>query len=273
MPVSPPEPFVKWAGGKRLLADQILAELPRPHDSRYFEPFLGGGAVFFRLGPGRAILSDFNEDLVDAFKAVREDVEKVISALRGLTYGEDEYYRIRAARPRSLAEKAARFIYLNKTCFNGLYRVNLDGQFNVPFGRHPKALVICDEDQLRSASRALQVAVLRHGDFGKFLRLAREGDVAYLDPPYTTAHSNNGFIEYNARIFSWADQARLARHAHILTGRGVRLLISNADHPSIRALYSDTSRFRVIQIRRPSTVAGKAAHRKAATELLIAGRN
>jgi DNA adenine methylase len=180
---------------------------------RYVEPFLGGGAMFFALCPERALLADLNKELIDVFRTVRDEVDSVIKALRPLKNNEDTYYAIRASKPRNAAMKAARFIYLNKTCFNGLYRVNTRGEFNVPFGRHGAQLVICDERQLRAASEALAATDFDSADFGATVRRARAGDLVYFDPPYTTAHTNNGFIEYNQRVFSWADQRRLARVA------------------------------------------------------------
>lgn len=263
-------PFVKWAGGKRLLIPQLIGHLPvQPEGRRYFEPFLGGGAMFFALAPDRAILSDLNEELVDVFRTVRDDVDAVIAALRPMKYDEATYYSVRASKPRKAATRAARFIYLNKTCFNGLYRVNTKGEFNVPFGRHTNVLV-CDELQLLAASEALAVTDLSVADFGLTARRAREGDLMYFDPPYTTAHTNNGFIEYNQRVFSWEDQRRLARVALGLVERGVLVAISNADHPSITALY-ESDRFLINRIQRPSTMAGNSKHRFVATELLIVG--
>jgi DNA adenine methylase len=265
-------PFVKWAGGKRLLLPKLLPLLPSLEAGRrYSEPFLGGGAVFFALQPERALLADLNAELIEVFAAVQDDVEAVVEALQPLKNDEDTYYRVRRSRPRKAATRAARFIYLNKTCFNGLYRVNTRGDFNVPFGRHGQQLLVCDVDQLTAASRALASAELAVGDFGATGRRARAGDVVYFDPPYTTAHSNNGFIEYNQRVFSWADQRRLARNALALVRRGVHVAISNADHPAITALYADRA-FCLHRISRWSTMAGKPQHRFPATELLIVGQ-
>jgi DNA adenine methylase len=264
-------PFVKWAGGKRLLIPNLLRHLPSIESGRrYLEPFLGGGAMFFALCPDRALLSDLNAELVEVFEAVRDDVDGVIEALRPMKNDEESYYAARSSRPRKPTTRAARFIYLNKTCFNGLYRVNTKGEFNVPFGRHGSNLVVCDEPQLRAASRGLSGAEIEVSDFGPIARRARAGDLVYFDPPYTTAHTNNGFIEYNQRVFSWEDQRRLAKVALGLVKRGVRVAISNADHPAITALYTD-SRFEVHRITRASTMAGNSKHRFSATELLIVG--
>ena len=245
--------------------------MPRPAaGSKYIEPFLGGGAVFFALRPTRSVLSDANAELVETYEAVREEVEEVIRFLKRLEHDEESYYRVRKSRPYTRASRAARFIYLNKTCFNGLYRVNTDGDFNVPFGKHGPKLLVCDTDQLRAASKTLQAATLVSDDFGAIIRRAHSGDLVYLDPPYTTAHSNNGFIEYNAKVFSWEDQSRLANLALGLVRRNIRVAVSNADHKSIRDLY-DHNEFTIHRIKRASTMAGSAAARFAAVELLIVG--
>jgi DNA adenine methylase len=265
------EPFIKWAGGKRLLLPQILPLLPRlDAGHRYFEPFLGGGAIYFALGPARALLSDLNSELIEAFEAVRDEVDEVIRRMQRLKNNEDCYYAVRSSRPRTRPTRAARFIYLNKTCFNGLFRVNLRGEFNVPFGRHGAHHTVCDEDQLRSASRALQNAEFAVADFGRAMRRARARDLVYLDPPYTLAHVNNGFIEYNARVFSWEDQRRLASVARRLVNRGVRVAISNGDHPSITNLY-DFPEFTITRVDRWSTVAGGSGFRFPTSELMIVG--
>jgi DNA adenine methylase len=265
------EPFVKWAGGKRLLLPQILPMLPELEaEHRYFEPFLGGGAVYFALGPTRALLSDLNGELIETFEAVRDEVDEVIRRMQRLKNDEDCYYAVRSSRPRTRPTRAARFIYLNKTCFNGLFRVNLRGEFNVPFGRHGAHHVVCDENQLRSSSRALQNAEFAVADFGRAMSRARARDLVYLDPPYTLAHVNNGFIEYNARVFSWEDQRRLAAVARRLVNRGVRVAVSNGDHPSITSLY-DAPEFTITRVDRWSTVAGGPRFRFPTSELMIVG--
>lgn len=261
------EPFLKWAGGKRLLLKQILPHIPETTSKqKYFEPFLGGGAIFFATSPSRGVLSDSNDRLIETYLAVRDDVEAVIERLRTFPYSEASYYKIRDSKPRTAAGHAARFIYLNKTCFNGLYRENLEGEFNVPFGRHGSRPLTCDRDQLRRASVALRKVKLTEGDFEDVVSSARSGDVVYFDPPYVVSHTDNGFVEYNARIFSWKDQERLASLARSLAQIGVRVAISNADHSSIRALYSG---FRVERVVRWSTMAASKKKRFVTSELLL----
>lgn len=264
------EPFLKWAGGKRLLLPALLPKLPRIGiGARYYEPFLGGGAVFFATEPQSAHLSDMNSELIRTYCAVRDCPEDVIAQLSGLRNDPEEFYKIRAWRPRTRARRAARFIYLNKTCFNGLYRENLAGEFNVPYGRHRYDTLVCNVEQIREASRALQGATLRTSDFVSAVSSVDSGDLVYFDPPYITGHSNNGFVEYNAKVFSWFDQHRLRRTAERLVARGVQVAISNGDHPSIRNLYESDSRFRIHVLRRQSTMASQASKRSARTELLI----
>jgi DNA adenine methylase len=266
------KPFLKWAGGKRLLLGEILPLAEIASTGRYFEPFLGSGALFFALEPENAYLSDANAELIEVFAAVKDDVEGVIGRLARMVPSEERYYEIRRSRPRSATGKAARFIYLNKTCFNGLYRVNKDGEFNVPYGRHSAQLAVCDREQLRAASAALAAAELHSGDFAEACAVAQETDFVYFDPPYTTAHKNNGFVEYNAKVFSWRDQQRLAETVRELVHRGVNVMVSNADHPSITRLYGRVPGVRFIKIDRWNTMAGDARKRFFGSELVaVAG--
>jgi DNA adenine methylase len=265
------EPFVKWAGGKRLLLPQLLPILTLGEGERYVEPFLGGGAVFFALAPDRALLSDALPALIESFVAVRDTVDDVISQLRRLERSEAAYYRIRSAKPRTRAGRAAQFIYLNKTCFNGLYRVNLNGQFNVPYGRHGPNLLVCDAEQLHRASAALRPASIEAQDFEAAIDSTGTGDLVYCDPPYTIAHAANGFVEYNARVFRWEDQRRLAAAVARAARRGARVAVSNADHPSIRDLYCRGYGFTPRVIRRWSTMAASAHRRFETHELLLLG--
>lgn len=268
-----PEPFLKWAGGKRNLRDRLLPLLPElSTGGTYFEPFLGGAAVFFALRPQSALLSDINGELIEVYEAVRDSVERVVEVLSALPYSSDDYYQIRSWNPVDAVSRAARFIYLNKTCFNGLYRVNQRGEFNVPFGRHGPNVEICNRTQLLLASAALATAQIAALDFERALSGAKAGDLVYCDPPYTTAHTNNGFVEYNARVFSWSDQRRLAHVVADLVGRGVSVVVSNGDHPSIVECFSRAQRLELTRIDRWSTIAGKSAKRFRTSELVFVGR-
>lgn len=256
-------PFIKWPGGKRALLSSILPLFPQA-PKRYFEPFLGGGAVFFALQPRKAILSDLNEELINLYQCVRDDPVGLIRILKTLKNSEGHYYKIRAKRCRSPLRRAARILYLNTLSFNGIHRVNLNGEFNVPYG-YKTHLATCDEDGLLVASLALQGAKIVATDFESATEDAGIGDVVYFDPPYTVAHAHNGFVKYNERIFSWDDQCRLARHAHELARKGCRVVVSNADHPTIRGLYKD---FRFAVVERFSRIAASKKHRAQIQEVV-----
>lgn len=258
------DPLIKWPGGKRALAHEILQFVPSQYGT-YFEPFFGGGAVFFALQPHRAVLSDANAELINAYVQVRDSHADLLRALQKLRNTEADYYEVRQSSPRSAVHRASRMLYLTRLSFNGIHRVNLKGQFNVPYG-HKTHLEPVDEAHLRSVADALQGVDLRVGDFQEVTDAARPGDVLYFDPPYTVAHANNGFVKYNERIFSWQDQERLAAHARRLAGRGCRVIVSNADHPSLRSLYSDFS-CKVVQ--RYSVIAASGTHRRQITECIF----
>jgi len=260
---SPCAPLVKWAGGKRLLTKKLLPLTTQ--FSRYFEPFLGGGALFFALQPASAVLSDNNEELINAFIQVRDNCESVIAALRRMKNSKAEYYKIRARRPRNDANRAARFLYLARLSFNGIHRMNLRGEFNVPYGGK-KHLRPCDAEHLHRVRDVLLAADIRCTDFEGAVADAREGDLVYLDPPYTVAHGDNGFIKYNAKIFSWSDQVRLARIAKKLAANGCRVLVSNADHQSVRALYRG---FKSVVVSRYSVMAASSCFRRQIQERIF----
>lgn len=267
-PASFPEvrPFLKWTGGKQWLAPIASEILPSEFDGTYHEPFLGGGALFFALSPGAARLSDLNEDLITTYRAVRDQCGEVIARLSRYPHDSGFYDKLRRRKPRKPSTTAARFIYLNKTSFNGIYRVNRKGEFNVPFGRY-KNPTICHEDRLLTASDALRTAHVAATDFEIAMDAARPGDLVYLDPPYITGHLNNGFVKYNARLFSWADQERLAAAALRLSDRGAWVLMSNADHPNVWGLYKGFYRYAVV---RPSMVGGSVSSRGETREVLLA---
>lgn len=254
-------PLLKWPGGKRRLVRFILTLVPAEFN-RYYEPFLGSGALFFALRPKRALLADRNLDLITTYKQVRDNPRAIIKQLRKLRNTEDDYYAIRGATPECELEKAARLIYLTTLSFNGIHRVNLKGAFNVPYG-YKTHLKPCEPEKILHASEVLKRARIRCQDFEAAVASAREGDLVYLDPPYTTAHANNGFLKYNAKIFTWDDQKRLAEIAHELAKRGCSVIISNADHDSIRKLYKD---FKVLEIDRYSVIAASGKFRRRITE-------
>jgi DNA adenine methylase len=258
------KPILKWAGGKRALLPQILKHVPKRFNT-YFEPFFGGGAVFFAINPPEAILSDLNPDLIITYRQIRNNLSPLIAHLSRMKHEYNEYYLVRANTPDTHLERAARFIYLNRTCWNGLYRVNRLGKFNVPMGRYlnPK---ICDHINLHAASKRLQNARLITSDFSKVLESAEPGDFIYLDPPYVTSHNNNGFVEYNSKIFALEDQVRLATTMQELSKRGCMVLMSNANHKAIRQIYAEFYQRKVV---RQSIIAGTIKDRGRISELLI----
>jgi DNA adenine methylase len=259
-------PILKWAGGKRWLVAQGENLFPTEY-RRLVEPFAGSAAVFFNLAPQRAWLNDINVDLIDTYRAIAQDWEGVVRLLRVYQnkHTADFYYQIRASKPRSLTGRAAKFIYLNRTCFNGLYRVNLKGEFNVPVGT--KTAVLMPDDDFPSASARLKNARITAWDFEKVIDQTEPADFIFADPPYTVRHNLNGFIKYNEKLFSWADQERLCRALHRASKRGVHVVMSNANHESIRELYRDSQKIKVAK--RQSIMAASPSNRKETTELLI----
>jgi len=260
-------PFLKWAGGKRWLVSRH-ADWLRAGAKKYIEPFLGSGAVFFHLQPRSAFLSDLNGELICTYRALRETPDAVFKHLKKhqRLHSHDHYYRVRKSVPRTDATRAAKFIYLNRTCFNGLYRVNLQGVFNVPIGTKEKVLLPSD-DFLR-VSRILQGANLKTCDFTESLAHAGEGDFVYIDPPYTVKHNSNNFLKYNEQIFSWADQKRLHTALAEAATRGASILISNADHQCIHELYSAKC-WTHLTVSRFSHLASSAQFRRGTTETVI----
>lgn len=262
------QPLLKWAGGKRALAQLILPFIGKVAGT-YFEPFLGGGAIFFALRPQNARLSDLNPELMECYQAIQEDPDGVARHLTRLKNDENMYYKVRESRPRSALGRSARLIYLTSLSFNGIYRQNLKGEFNVPYG-YKRSKGLPTLEQLRHVSRRLSCAALVSGDFQEATAAAVPGDAVYFDPPYTVAHNNNGFVKYNASIFSWDDQKRLAQHATWLANRGCRVLISNADHEAIRKLYRG---FECLEIERHSVIAASSDKRRAITECFFHNAN
>jgi DNA adenine methylase len=261
------QPFLKWPGGKRWLVANH-SEWLVPVSGKHIESFLGGGAVFFHLAPNLSLLSDSNEELIETYVAIRDDPEGVFDRLRRhhAKHCESHYYSTRSAKPRTSATRAARFLYLNRTCFNGLYRVNLDGVFNVPMGS--KTSVVLSTDDFAATAELLGEAELLVGDFEAAISRAASGDFVYADPPYTVKHNRNNFVKYNENIFSWSDQVRLARAVREAAARGAYVMVSNADHPSVRELYADEI-WECRSVSRYSRLASASDHRRGTTELIV----
>ena len=261
------EPFLKWAGGKRWLLPKLLDKLPA--FNTYYEPFAGSGGLFFALEPKQAVLSDTNPELINCYRCVRDHCQEVIKILRRLKPNKETYYRVRDKlyQRGDKVKRAAYFIYLNKTCWNGLYRVNREGRFNVPVGRVNSSVEVFDPEQLVVASHLLRRAKIKCCDFQLAVEDVQPDDLVYFDPPYITTHLNNGFIKYNSRLFHHSDELRLARTAQALAMRRASVIVSNAAHPLIRQQYDGP--FYKAEIRRKSAIAADASHRSQFKELVI----
>jgi DNA adenine methylase len=265
-----PRPFLKWAGGKGQLLEQLRPLLPPRIEGRYFEPFVGSAALFFALRPAAATLSDANRELVDCYRAVRKRVSDVIAALKSHEYEESRYYMVRGQQPADLdlPARAARTIYLNKTGYNGLYRVNRAGRFNVPFGRYTNPGFRSAEsiENLRACSRVLRSASLAVRDFGEVASHARRGDFVYFDPPYVPLSDTSDFTSYVPGGFGQPEQERLAAVFAELSRAGVQAMLSNSDTPAVRALYA---RYRIDTVTASRSINSRATHRGKVREVVV----
>lgn len=260
-------PFIKWAGGKRSLVEQFRPHLPTSF-GRYYEPFVGSAALFFSLQPAKASLADTNERLIRTYVGLQNDVDAVIELLRTYPHDRDFFTELRS-KPidqGSDAEVAAWFIYLNKTGYNGLYRVNSKNRFNVPFGDY-KRPNICDEARLRDCARRLKGVRLAVQDFEKSARRARKGDLVYFDPPYVPLSATSSFTSYTKHGFGDDAQRRLRDLALELKRRGAHVFVSNSSAPAVYELYGDG--FELIEIRARRSINSKGGGRGEITELLI----
>lgn len=261
-------PFLKWAGGKTQLLPELLKYVPDEYET-YLEPFVGGGALFFRLRPSKAVLADSNHDLMNCYRVVRDNVEALIRELEDYPYSEEFFYQLRSQSFSDPVLMAARMIYLNRTCFNGLYRVNRQGQFNVPFGRY-KNPVICDAERLRAASRALQGVQLICADYKETLETyARPGDFIYIDPPYHPISKYSDFKRYTAEQFYADDQRELASLVRNLVNRGCHVLVSNSYTDFILDLYEG---FQVIEVTARRNINKDPNKRSGVKEVIIVCR-
>ena len=278
-PRKSPLPFLKWAGGKRKLAPIIIEAFPKNFDpaiNKFYEPFVGGGALTFALGnkeselfvPGKNIhISDMNPDLINTYKVIRDDLDALIAELRKFEKlnDSDSFYRIRAAKYEGNAKQAARFIYLNKTCFNGLWRVNSSGAFNVPFGRYKNPNIL-DRDNLILCHERLQGAKISLGSFDEISLKSAKGDVVYFDPPYIPLTKTAAFSQYAKEDFGLLDQERLSKTIRELGKKGVKVILSNSDTRLTRDIFSGTLVLRQISVAR--TISANASTRKAVHEVI-----
>lgn len=257
-------PFLRWAGGKRWLAR--AGEIKVPPGARLVEPFLGGGALFFSQNVRQAVLSDVNAHLINAYLHMKDAPIELFRLLQVHfdQHSQRHYYDVRARLDCGSAGDAADFIYLNRACFNGLFRVNLAGRFNVPMGS--KVYELRNRSEFEQWSKQLQTAIIELSDFEKTIDMCGKGDFIFADPPYTVNHNANGFIEYNEKIFSWEDQVRLHDSLLRAVGRGAHFALTNADHSSVRELYEGCD---LQTVERGSEMAGRTSARGRTTEVVV----
>lgn len=275
----PPQPFLRWAGGKRKLVESLIRSFPSSFSNSkndFYEPFVGGGALMLALGDkslpvyvsgNRLLINDSNPDLVATYFAIRDDAQTLIKKLEVLArdVSKKAFLRVRADQPRDDVSRAARFIYLNKTCFNGLWRVNSKGKFNVPWGqlKNPKIL---DSENLWAVHTRLQGAHISTGPYQSALESARKGDLVYLDPPYIPLSASSSFSKYAKEDFGILDQYALAGVIDGLTSRGVYVILSNSDTPLTRKIFGDSLALHQISVQR--TISARASSRKPVNEVI-----
>jgi len=271
IPKLAPSPILKWVGGKTRLLSKLEERMPSSF-GRYYEPFVGGAALFFRTAPGQAVLGDYNPDLINVYKCVAWEVEKVARKLAAhkRNHCEEYYYQIRSkwnerSSRQTDIDRAAQFLYMNKTCFNGLYRVNSKGEFNVPVGRYENP-AIYDLTTLRAASAALQKAEMYHGHYSEVVQSAKAGDFVYFDPPYHPLTSTANFTSYTKSSFNQDDQRQLRDLANALAKRGCAVLLSNSDTPFIRELFEG---WNIDQVMCGRSISSKGSARGAVAEVMI----
>lgn len=259
-------PFLRWAGGKTWLLPYLGELINGLEYKNYYEPFLGGAAVFFSLSiPKHAYLSDINYELIETYTEVRDKPEKVIEILATFPNTEKDYYKIRATEFVDATARAARFIYLNYTSYNGLYRVNRKGKYNVPYGFREK--IIYDFEKIRIASQGLQKVELNCEDFSANKHQIEEGDLVFLDPPYTVSHNQNGFIKYNQKLFSLEDQYRLSKYIDYIKKKGAYYVLTNAAHETILEIFGKCDR--TVILNRNSLIGGKNSQRGKTSEYIF----
>ncbi len=264
-------PILKWVGGKGRLLEALGQRMPSSF-GRYYEPFVGGAALFFRTAPERAVLGDHNGDLINVYRCVAHQVEEVARKLAShkRQHSEEHYYQVRESwnqrsKKQSDVERAAQFLYMNKTCFNGLYRVNSKGGFNVPMGRYVNPSIY-DLASLRAASAALQKAELYNAHYSEVVKSAKAGDFVYFDPPYHPLTSTANFTSYTSCSFTEDDQRQLVAVANSLAERGCAVLLSNSDTPFIREIYKG---WNIDTVMCGRSINSKATARGAVAEVMI----
>lgn len=260
------KPILRWAGGKNWLVKHLDSLLPAIGFNNYHEPFLGGASIFLSINPSKkSFLSDLNKELIDTHIAIKDYPEHVINILKTFQNNEEFYYKIRDSETHDLIESAAKFIFLNQTSFNGIYRVNLNGKYNVPFGHRSKNFL--EPENIRLVSFRLQKSKLFHGDFYECSKNIKRGDLIFLDPPYTVSHNNNGFIKYNQKLFSLNDQYRIKTLIELIKRRDAYYILTNAAHKTILEIFEKGDR--LIEMNRASLIGGLKAKRGQTSEYIF----
>ena len=278
---SPPKPFVKWAGGKRQLIPELTKHLPKKFDT-YFEPFLGGGALLFHLlyeKPNlKCQVSDLNPDLILSYVTIRDKIDDLLKSLkehsdRYFNDSKSYYYSVRETNPKNQVEKVSRLLFLNKTCFNGLYRVNSKGKFNVPLGRYSNPNII-QEENLRAVNQFLlqNKIIIKCQDFSSTVEKVKKGDFVYFDPPYQPVSKTANFTSYTNSNFNFNDLKRLAKVSNQLAKRGVNVLLSNSSSKQVLDLF-DTKDWEIVEIEANRAINSDADKRTGHSELLIKNYN
>lgn len=262
-------PFLRWAGGKKWLVRRVKDTLDVSSYTSYHEPFVGGGAMLFHLRPHKAYISDMNEQLMLTYENIRDNIDDVIALIKGYGIGEDAYYAVRGIRTNNPIEKAAQFIYLNQMSYNGIYRVNSAGDYNVPWGKRLNYQF--DFDNLRNVSKYLKRVRIQSMDFEESIKRVRRNALVFLDPPYTHSKIENGFIQYNQKTFTLEDQKRLSAMIDKIKQRGAFYILTNADHEVIREVFDKGDR--IIPITRSSGIGGRNARRGQYEECIFTNTN
>lgn len=266
------KPILKWVGGKRQLLPEIKKYIPKEYNT-YIEPFFGGGAVLFELKPKKALINDINNEIINVYKTIKDNPDELIKKLKTYKNDEESYYEVRNLdrskdyEKLSNIEKASRILFLNRTCFNGLYRVNSKGQNNVPYGKY-KNPTICDEKNIKNVSSYFNKndIVIKNLDFEKIFEFAKEGDFVYLDPPYDPLTETSSFVSYSKDGFTRKDQERLKKCCDTLTKNNVKFLLSNSSTNFIKELYKD---YTIIEVDASRNISADTKGREKVKEVLI----
>ena len=259
--------FLKWAGGKNWFIRKHSDLFPAEYN-RYIDPFLGGGAIYFYLEPKKAIVNDINSELITTFQAIQNDWKRVECTLKkhAKNHNHEYYYQVRAMKTKKPYTVSARMIYLNRTCFNGIYRVNRQGGFNVPIGS--KNAVLLPTDKFEERSMIMKGTEFKNEDFEKIINMAKKDDLLFCDPPYAVQDEDNRFVGYTKNLFNWDDQIRLANAIERARIRGVKIILTNVNHPAVRALY-DENNYTLMDDTRFSSLSGRATGRLQYKELIV----